>query len=89
MDRYWINKLFYDTQKADGLAAYKADPGRFLDRYPFSAGLRAAVEGTDIGALYRAGANPYLLRFYCVNMGVSEDDYVRALHALRVTSDES
>lgn len=83
MDRYWINKLFYDTQKADGLAAYQAEPGRFLNRYPLSPELRAAVERNDIGALYRAGANPYLLRFYCVNMGVSEEDYLSALRALQ------
>jgi protocatechuate 4,5-dioxygenase alpha chain len=83
LDRVLINRLFYEVQKSDGLAAYRADRGAWLDRYDFSPELRAAIERTDIAAMYRAGANPYLLRFYCVNQGVSEGDYLSSLHAMQ------
>jgi protocatechuate 4,5-dioxygenase alpha chain len=82
-DQVLINQLFYDVQKADGLAQFRADPEAFLDRYAFSPEVRAAIAHTDIGAMYRAGANPYLLRFFCVNLGVPEQEYVAALHAIR------
>ena len=82
-DQVLINQLFYDVQKAEGLAQFRSDRGAYLDRYPFSPQVRAAIEGMDIGSMYRAGANPYLLRFFCVNLGVGEQDYVAALHAIR------
>ena len=82
-DRVLLNQFFYDVQQADGQAAYREDRGLVLNRYAFSPALRTAIETTDIGALYQAGANPYLLRFYCVNLGVPEPEYVQALHALR------
>jgi protocatechuate 4,5-dioxygenase alpha chain len=82
-DRYYLNKLFYDTQRGERLAAYRQDPGAFLDGYRLSPGVRAAVESNDIGAMYRAGANPYLLRYYCVNMQVPEPEFLGALAALR------
>ncbi len=82
-DRYYLNKLFYDTQRPEALAAYRQDPASFLAAYPLSADLRAAVERNDIGAMYRAGANPYLLRYYCVNLGVPEPEFLGALAALR------
>jgi len=83
LDRVLINQLFYAVQKAEALTAYRRDPGAYLDRYAFSPELRAAIERTDIAAMYRAGANPYLLRFYCVNMGIPEGDYLAALHAMQ------
>ncbi len=83
LDRVLINRLFYDVQKPEGLTAYRADRDAWLDRYDFSPELRAAIERTDIAAMYRAGPNPYLLRFYCVNQGVSEGDYLRALHSMQ------
>jgi protocatechuate 4,5-dioxygenase alpha chain len=85
-DRYFLNKLFYDTQRAETLAAYRQDPAAFLDAYRLSPEVRAAVAANDIGAMYRAGANPYLLRYYCVNMQVPEPEFLGALAALREPS---
>jgi len=82
-DQVLINQLFYDVQKVDGLAQFRADRDAYLDRYAFTPEVRAAIEHTDIGGMYRAGANPYLLRFFCVNLGVPEQEYVAALHAIR------
>ena len=82
-DSYLLNKLFYDTQQAETMAAYRGNADGFLDGYGLSAELRAVVERNDIGAMYRAGANPYLLRYYCVNMGVPEPDFLGALAALK------
>lgn len=82
-DSYLLNKLFYDTQQADTMATYRRDADAFLDGYGLSPELRAVVERNDIGAMYRAGANPYLLRYYCVNMGVPEPDFLGALAALK------
>jgi hypothetical protein len=83
MSRYWLNQFFADTQKSEGLAAFKSDPQAYLDHYQLSAELRDAVASVDVGALYQAGANPYLLRFFCVNIGVSETEYLGALRALK------
>jgi protocatechuate 4,5-dioxygenase alpha chain len=44
------------------------------------------VEANDIGAMYQAGANPYLLRYFCVNMQVPEPEFLGALAALRESS---
>ena len=82
-DSYSLNKLFYDTQRAETMAAYRENVAAFLDGYAFSPELRAVVERNDIGAMYRAGANPYLLRYYCVNVGVPEPEFLGALAALR------
>jgi protocatechuate 4,5-dioxygenase alpha chain len=81
--RFQLNQFFADTQKAEGLAAYRADPKTYLARYTLDPELRAAIERKDIAAMYRAGANPYLLRFFCVNMGVTEPDYLSALHGMK------
>ncbi len=81
-DRFYLNKLFYDTQRAEVLAAYRQDPAGFLDGYQLSPETRTAVDRNDIGAMYRAGANPYLLR-YCVNRGVPEPEFLGALAALK------
>ena len=82
-DSYLLNKLFYDTQQAAVMSAYRANAEAFLDGYALSQGLREAVVRNDIGALYKAGANPYLLRYYCVNMGVPEPEFLGALAALK------
>lgn len=82
-DRYSLNKLFYDTQQPEALAAYRENPERFLDGYRLSPEARRAVQQNDIAAMYRAGANPYLLRYYCINIGVPEAEFVGALAALR------
>ena len=81
-DSYVLNKLFYDTQQPQVLAAYRRDRGAFLDGYPMTADLRAAVERNYIAEMYRAGANPYLLRYYCVNLGVPEPEFLGALKAV-------
>jgi protocatechuate 4,5-dioxygenase alpha chain len=83
LDRVRINQFFFDVQKAEGLAAYGRDRDAFLTHYAFSPDLRAAIERDDIAAMYHAGANPYLLRFYCVNRGVAEPLYLQAMHAMR------
>lgn len=82
-DSYLLNKLFYDTQQVETMATYRHNADAFLDGYGLSPELRAMVERNDIGAMYRAGANPYLLRYYCVNMGVPEPDFLGALAALK------
>lgn len=82
-DSYMLNKLFYDTQLAETMAAYRQNVEVFLDGYELSPELRAVVERNDIGAMYRAGANPYLLRYYCVNLGVPEPEFLAALAALK------
>lgn len=87
-DRMLINQFFYDVQKAEGLDAFRSGRESYLDHYDFSPELRAAIVRTDIAAMYRAGANPYLLRFYCVNQGVPEGEYVQALHAMRDAAPE-
>ena len=83
MSHYWLNQFFSETQKAEGLSAFRADPQAYLQRYQLSPELQEAVMRVDVATMYQAGANPYLLRFFCVNMGVPESAYLDALHGLR------
>lgn len=77
MSRYMLNKVLLAIDRADeALAAFKADPGRYLADWEDSANRplppcpdggrltsdeREALSDLDFGWLYAAGANPFLL----------------------------
>jgi hypothetical protein len=82
MRDYWLNKLFYDLTTSPLGAAYKADRGPVLDRYPLKPEVRRALLEDDLIFIARAGfANPYLLRFYFQLLGYDDDAVMEKLHA--------
>lgn len=79
-EAYWVNRVLFDTQhQPDKMARFRADPQAYLAGMPLSEASKAALIGNQIAPLYRAGANPYLLRAHCLSLGIGEDDYLRAL----------
>ncbi len=80
---YFLNKLFHDLHTNRSLSAeYRADRNAVLSRYELSEGVRAAVLGDDVVALARL-TNPFLLRYYCFQIGMADDDFIRRLQPLR------
>ncbi len=83
-----VNKAMWEVDASDAnLAAFKADPARFLDDWvaaardpvpPFPSGgsltprEREALVSLDFGALYAMGANPYILWQFARAVSVPE-----------------
>jgi protocatechuate 4,5-dioxygenase alpha chain len=79
---YLVSKVLYRLHhRADDLAAFRADRMAYLERYPLSDALRIALRDDDIAALYRCGANPYLLRAHCIGVGIPEKVSLAALRS--------
>ena len=82
MRDYWLNKLFYDLTRSPLGAAYKAERGSVLDRYPLTPEVRRALVEDDLAFIARAGlANPYLLRYYFQLLGYDDEAVMAKLHA--------
>lgn len=80
---YWMNKVLYDVHHQDShLQRYKADPDLYMSDMPFDNQLKAAIRDNDIGAMYLAGVNPYLLRAHCLGLHISEKVFVESLKAI-------
>lgn len=79
-----IDRILYDVQhNREEEKRYFADPRAFIAAFP-ALSLRAAeaLATNDIGRLYLLGANPYLLRAYCLQLRVPEQEYLDALRAV-------
>jgi len=82
VEAYWIDRVLYDTQhKPAEMARFRADSQAYMADLPLEPKVKQDIFVNDIGALYLAGANPYLLRAHCLSLGVSEADYLGALRA--------
>ncbi len=82
-EAYWINRVLYDTQhKPAEMARFDADPAAYCRDMPLTEAAKAHLAGPDIGQLYLAGANPYLLRAHCLHLRIPEADYLGALRAV-------
>lgn len=80
---YWLNKVLFEVHHNDGqLKRYLASPGEYLSAVPMPENLREAVRANDIGAMYLAGANPYLLRAHCLGLRISEQEFLASLKAV-------
>lgn len=80
MRDYWLSKLFFDLQDPAKAAEYRAGRAQVLARYELKAEVRAAVEADDVAYLSRL-VNPYLLRFYFLVAGMSDDEFLRRIRA--------
>ncbi|MGE0559330.1 MAG: hypothetical protein AB7E73_09765 [Burkholderiales bacterium] len=80
MRDYWLSKLFFDLQDPAKAAEYRAGRAQVLARYELDPKVRAAVEADDV--VYLAPrVNPYLLRFYFLVAGMSEEEFLRRIRA--------
>jgi hypothetical protein len=80
MSTYRVNRLLFDLQMQPGLfEELQANPAQVTDRYQLSAEEAAAVVRVDATTLSRLGVQPYLLRFYTVRQGMSNEELIRQL----------
>ena len=82
MTDYWLSKLFFDLQKPDAGAEYRANREAVLDRYELKPHVRKAVIEDDIATLAPL-VNAYLLRFYFFSRGMPEAEFIGRLRALK------
>ena len=80
MRDYWLSKLFFDLQAPAAAAAYRAGRDKVLARYPLKPEVRAAIEADDVATLAPL-VNAYLLRFYFLVSGMSEEEFLRRIRA--------
>lgn len=80
MRDYWLSKLFFDLQNPAKAAEYRAARKPVLDRYALKPEVRAAVETDDVAALAPL-VNPYLLRFYFLVAGMTDEEFLRRIRA--------
>jgi Aromatic-ring-opening dioxygenase LigAB, LigA subunit len=80
---YWIDRVLFDVQhKPAEMERFKRDSVAYLADLPLSDAVRQLLRDNDIGQLYLAGANPYLLRAHCLGLRIPEDKYLAALRAV-------
>ncbi|HLI27163.1 MAG TPA: hypothetical protein VKZ60_08840 [Chloroflexota bacterium] len=80
MSAYRINKLLFDLQmKPELFDEFLAHPEAVADRYHLTPEEARAVIEVDATALSRLGTQPYLLRFYTVRRGMSNEELIRQL----------
>jgi len=80
MRDYWLSKLFFDLQDPAKATEYRAGRAQVLARYELEPQVRAAVESDDVAFLAQR-VNPYLLRFYFLVAGMSEEEFLRRIRA--------
>lgn len=83
-EAYAINRILYDVQhdRAEEERYFK-DPAKYLAEHSDLPTVAVtAMASTDIAQLYTLGANPYLLRAYCLQLRIPEAKYLAALRAV-------
>lgn len=58
---YHLNQFAMSLMRPENRAAFKADEGAYLDRWPLSEAQRAAVQARDYNAMLDEGGNIYFL----------------------------
>jgi protocatechuate 4,5-dioxygenase alpha chain len=81
---YWMGRILYDIHhKPADLERYRADPAAYVAAFPLSDALKLAIVENDIGAMFLAGVNPYLLRQHCLGLHIPDDVFTGSLAAVR------
>ncbi len=84
-EAYRVDRILFDVQHdPEKEARFFADPDQYMAAADLSEEARSALAATDVGTLYLLGANPYLLRAYCLQRRMPEDAYLSALRAVGV-----
>lgn len=68
---YHLNQFCMTLMKADGRAEFKADERGYLDRWPMSGAVKAAVLARDFNAMIAEGGNIYFLAKIFATDGIS------------------
>lgn len=80
---YWINRVLYDVHHKEGhLRRYRASPDSYMRNIPLPEAIKALIRGNEVGKMYLAGANPYLLRAHCLGVGIPEQVFLASLRAV-------
>lgn len=83
MDAYWMNRVLFDVHHVPHhLARYQEDPDAYMAAVPISAALKAMIRDNQIGAMFLAGVNPYLLRAHCLGLHIPEDEFLGSLRGI-------
>lgn len=73
---YDLQKLLWEVRKDPSLAErFRTEPDAVLDEYGIEEPERTAMRSLDFKALYERGANPYLLYFCALQIGVDRAEY--------------
>jgi protocatechuate 4,5-dioxygenase alpha chain len=81
-EAYWMNRVLFDVHhKPSHLERYRASPDAYMADIPLPPQLKGAIRDNDIGAMYLAGVNPYLLRAHCLGLHIPEQVFVASLRA--------
>ena len=80
MTDFWLSKLFFDMQDLAVREQFRADPEAVMDRYHLPAQTQAAVRSSDLDYL-APRVNPYLLRYYCGYIDMSDEEFLRRIRA--------
>ncbi|MGN6612224.1 MAG: hypothetical protein ACTHLJ_10655 [Angustibacter sp.] len=71
-----LQQLLWDIRKDATLAArFRQEPDGVLDAYGIDGVERDAMRALDFKTLYDRGANPYLLYFCALQIGVDRTEY--------------
>lgn len=77
---YWIDRVLFDVHHKEGhLQRYLDDPLAYMKDIALPLPLKEYIRDNAIGALYLAGANPYLLRAHALGVRMPEHDFLRSL----------
>lgn len=77
---YALQKLLWDLRKHPDLAErFRVEPDAVLDEYEIQGQERSAMRSMDLKTLYDRGANPYLLYFCALQIGIDRADYYARL----------
>ncbi|HWP30081.1 MAG TPA: hypothetical protein VNM50_11150 [Chloroflexota bacterium] len=80
MSVYRVNKLLFDLQAQPALwDEFRTNFEALAARYGLTPEEARAVREVDATALSRLGVQPYLLRFYTVQQGMSNEEFIRQL----------
>lgn len=82
-EAYWMNRVLFDVHhKPDHLQRYLDSPDDYMSAIPLAQDKRAAIRNNDIGVMYLAGVNPYLLRAHCLGLRIPEARFLESLRAV-------
>lgn len=77
---YSLHKLLWELRRDPVLAErFRANPSEVLAGYDLAPADSTAMMARDFRTLYERGANPYLLYFCALQIGVSRQDYYAQL----------
>jgi hypothetical protein len=79
MRDYWLSKMFFDLQQPAAAAEFRADRGKFMEKYPLGAEAKQAIADNDAPFL-AARTNAYLLRYYFFTIGMKDAEFIARLN---------